>query len=121
MSGNRLVMSIREALRGLRSVWTSEQNFRFQTAAVLVAVVASFLLPLTSSEQAIVILASVGVLLLELGNTIVERLLDLLKPRLHQYVRLIKEVTAGAVLLLAVTAALVWLIIFYPHFIRLWK
>lgn len=121
MRRQRLRNSFQEAGRGLLSVWKSEQNFRVQALAAVGVIAVSFILPLLPVERAFLILLGVGVLLLELLNTIVERLLDLLKPRLHQYVLVIKEIAAGAVLLAAATALVIGIMIFYPHFLALFK
>jgi diacylglycerol kinase len=56
---------------------------------------------------------------MELLNTALEYFTDLLKPRLHHYVSLIKDIMAAAVLLTALGSAVIGLIIFLPHFIKL--
>ena len=60
-------------------------------------------------------------LILEIINTIFERLLDLLKPRLHQYVKDIKDMTAAAVFISSLAAIIIGLIIFLPPLIQLFN
>jgi diacylglycerol kinase len=55
------------------------------------------------------------ILVVELVNTVVERVVDILKPRVHPYVKLIKDMMAAVVLISAVFASAIGIIIFYPY------
>jgi diacylglycerol kinase len=55
------------------------------------------------------------VLVLELLNTSIEHLVDLVKPRLNEYVKEVKDVMAGAVLLASVFAVIIGAVIFWGH------
>jgi diacylglycerol kinase len=61
------------------------------------------------------LVATAAVLVLELLNSMLERLVDLVKPRMHGYVRDIKDLMAAAVLVTAGFAAVVGLIILLPY------
>ena len=67
------------------------------------------------------IILIMAVLVMEILNTTFEYLSDLLKPRLHHYVRTIKDIMAGAVLLTAVGSAVIGLMIFLPYFLQVVK
>ncbi len=54
------------------------------------------------------------VLIVELLNTALEVLVDLVSPAIHPKAKIIKDVAAGSVLMAAVTAVLIGLIIFLP-------
>jgi len=110
---------MKDALRGLKTVFKSEQNFRIQILVGLMVVILAVFFPLKIWEIILLILLLVQVLVMELLNTALEYFTDLLKPRLHHYVLLIKDVMAAAVLLIALGAAAIGLIIFLPHFIKL--
>lgn len=111
----RLIKSFTDAFRGLKHVFRSEQNFRIQVLVGVLVVVAAFWLPLQTWERILVILLVLLVLLVEILNTVFEYFSDLLKPRLHHYIYVIKDVMAGAVLLTSLVAMVVGIIIFYPH------
>lgn len=117
----RLFQSFKDAARGLAHTFRSEQNFRVQTAAALAALILAFYFPLKIWEVILIILLAVMVLTMELLNTALENLADLLKPRLHHYVFLVKDIMAAAVLVTALGALVIGLIIFLPHFIVLLK
>ncbi len=119
VSLRRLFRSMKDALRGLKTVFKSEQNFRIQILVGLMVVILAVFFPLKIWEIILLILLLVQVLVMELLNTALEYFTDLLKPRLHHYVLLIKDVMAAAVLLTALGAAAIGLIIFLPHFIKL--
>ncbi|MBP7061150.1 MAG: diacylglycerol kinase [Candidatus Moranbacteria bacterium] len=58
------------------------------------------------------------VLILELVNTALERVMDILKPRVHPYARVVKDVMAGAVFIASCGAFIVGVIIFTPYMFR---
>jgi len=55
------------------------------------------------------------VLIMELINTVFERVVDILKPRIHPYARVIKDLMAATVLITSIVAVIVGVIIFYPY------
>ena len=115
MSLHRLIKSFVDAVRGLKHVFKSEQNFRIQVLVGFLVLVAAFYFPLRSWEVILIVLLVLLVLLVEILNTVFEYFSDLLKPRLHHYVGVIKDVMAGAVLLTSLVATAVGIIIFYPY------
>lgn len=121
MSIMRLIKSFTDALRGLKLVFKSEQNFRIQVIAGIFVFVAVFYFRLRAWEAILIILLILLVLLVEILNTAFEYFSDLLKPRLHHYVYVVKDVMAGAVLLTSIAALVIGVIIFLPHFINLFK
>lgn len=115
MSLRRLLNSFIDAARGLKHVFKSEQNFRIQVLFGILVLGAAFYFPLRNWEVIVLVLLVLLVLLVEILNTVFEYFSDLLKPRLHHYVGVIKDVMAGAVLLTSVVALVVGVMIFYPY------
>jgi undecaprenol kinase len=111
--------SVRHAMRGVRVVFSSEQSFRIQVYVAILVLVMASLFQLRTYECILLVLLIGSVLTLELINSIFERLVDVFKPRIHPIVKDIKDIMAGAVLLAALTAAVVGLVIFAPHFLEL--
>jgi undecaprenol kinase len=115
----QLVNSTKHALRGVRHVFLNENSFKIQVLVGSVVVVLAFTFPLLAWEQ-IVILMLVGfVLIMELINSVLERLVDSFRSRVHPVVRDIKDIMAAAVLLASLFAAVIGLIIFIPYLIHL--
>ena len=109
------IKSIQYALRGLAVAYKAERSFRFQVLAAILVIVVVFIFPLQTWERSVLLLVAMSVLVLELLNSSVERMVDLVKPRLHEYVADIKDIMAGAVLLAALFALLLAVIILGPH------
>ena len=109
------IQSFRHAFRGLLLAFRTERSFRLQIAAALVVIFFCFILPFRAWERALLLLATASVLVLELINSMVERLIDLVKPRMHLYVRDIKDLMAAAVLLASMFAAALGVLILWPY------
>ena len=102
-------------MKGLRYVWSHEQNFRIQTGIGVLVVIAMAVLRVTIAEAIILTMLIMFVLILEVFNTVMEKMVDILKPRIHSYVGILKDMMAAAVLLAAVGSSVVAGMIFIPH------
>ena len=107
------------AARGFRYVVNGERNFRIELFVAAVVLFGMYAFDLSTSERVVLVLCIVWVLTLELVNTAVERIIDVLKPRIHPYARVIKDVMAAAVLVSSGGALLIGLIIFLPKILDL--
>lgn len=110
-----VLKSVAHAWRGLRVAFRSERNFRLQTAIALMLIAGMLVLPLALIERVILLLAIALVLVLELLNSAVERIVDLLKPRLNEYAGDIKDLMAGAVMVASAFAALTGVLVLWPY------
>lgn len=114
MSIKRLFASFRDALNGVRFVLAHEQNFRIHGIVAFIILLAAFLMPLANAERGVILVMIVVVLGFELVNTAIERLLDVVNPRLHEQVKVLKDIMAAVVLIAALGAVGVGVIIFAP-------
>jgi undecaprenol kinase len=110
-----LISSFKNAGRGLILAFKTERSFRIQLAVALLVFIAVCLLPLQAWERAVLFVAMAAVLVLELVNSMVERLVDLFKPRLNLYVKDIKDLMAAAVLVASFFSALLGFLILFPY------
>ena len=111
--------SLSHALRGIVRVAREEHSFRVQLVAGILVVALMFALEIRPAEKGILCLAIAMVLVLELVNSIFERIADMMQPRVHHYVADIKDIMAGAVLVGAVAAALIGAVILLPYLAQL--
>lgn len=111
----KLFFSFKNAFRGLFFVFEKEQNFRLEMLAAFFVIVAIFLVDLQKFEIVALLFMIFSVLILEMLNTSVERIVNMLKPRLHPYARVIKDITAGAVFLASIGSIIIAVIIFWPY------
>ena len=124
MKIKRLFLSFRDAGRGVKAVFLSEQNFRLQVLVSALVGWASYFFPLSKVERIVIILLIFLVLVLELLNSAVERLVDIFKPRLFQQVEVIKDIMAAVVLSASLSAIIIGVMVFWPYavafFFRVW-
>ncbi len=112
----RFVKALRDALRGIKDAFM-EQSFRILFGVALLVIVCLFYFPFNTIERAVLILVVALVLSLELINSQIERILDILRPDYSEEVRKMKDISAGAVLLASIGALVVGVIIVLPHLI----
>ena len=112
---NGFLSSFSSATKGIGYVFHSERNFKIQSIFALLAIFCSFIFPLQRSEQLLIFVSVFSVLIMEICNTAVEKFSDLLKPRLHSYVKDVKNMMAGAVLLTSLLSVIIGLYIFVPY------
>jgi len=111
----RLGKSFGHASRGFFSLIREEQNFRVHLVFTVLVIVLGLYFHIPVWQWCLIILMIMTVLVLEILNTIFEKFLDMLKPRLHEYVGEIKDMLSAMVLVAAVASAIVGLIIFVPY------
>ena len=112
----KIFKSFRHAFRGLKYVLKNEQNFQIEILIGVFVVVLMFILDIRDWQKVALLLVIFSVLVIELINTILERVVDILKPRVHPYAQLIKDIMAAAVLIASIAAVVTGIIIFYPYF-----
>ncbi|KKP92008.1 MAG: diacylglycerol kinase [Parcubacteria group bacterium GW2011_GWA2_36_10] len=111
----RLVKSLGFAGKGLKKVWQTERNFRIHVVIALLVILLAFYLEIQSFDYLILLLVITLVLILEILNSSLERLVDMLSPATHHFVKEIKDLLAAAVLLSAILAIVAGVIIFWPY------
>jgi len=111
--------SIAYALFGLKHILKREQNFRIQLIIAIVVIGFGVYVKLSKTEWIAIIILISAVLILEIINSSLEQVIDIIKPRLHGQVKVVKDMMAAAVLVAAVSACVVGLIIFYPYLVEI--
>ena len=114
----KLIRNIGMALRGLRLA-AQEQTFRIFCLVATVVIILMFWLKVSFYEKLILILVITLVMTLELINSRIERVLDIFQPNHDPRIKIIKDISAGAVLLSCLGAAIIGLLIFLPYIINL--
>ena len=107
--------SVSHATRGFKCV-LKEQNFRIQVLFSIIVIFLILFFGLKVWEAAALVMMVILVLVLEIINSIFERIMDILEPRVHPYAKTIKDMMAAAVLIASVGAAFVGVVILWPYF-----
>ncbi|MCK5084408.1 MAG: diacylglycerol kinase [Candidatus Pacebacteria bacterium] len=114
-SFKKLARSFSHAIRGFRCVFR-EQNFKIQIIFSIAVFVLILFFNLKLWEIVVLIMMITLVLVLEIINSIFERIMDILQPRVHPYAKTVKDMMASAVLTASLGAFFIGLLIFWPHF-----
>jgi diacylglycerol kinase len=115
------LLSFKYAFQGLSQVFSNEVNFRIHMAAALLVIGLGVLLGINTTEWLVIIFCIGWVAALEIMNTAVERLVDLVSPKHSNKAKQIKDMAAAGVLVAAIVAALAGVMVFLPHFLSLFK
>jgi len=108
------IQSFRYAFSGLWFVLKHEHNFRIHLLAAVVAVLAGFYFDISVYEWLAIVLIIALVLTLEIVNSAIEKLADVVSPEKNEQIKVIKDMSAAAVLLAAMVSLVVAALIFIP-------
>ncbi len=106
------------AFNGIWHSFKSEAHLKIHFLTALLVVVCGFYFGATPVEWTILLICCGFVIALELFNSALEKLCDLVTTEHNPKIKYVKDVMAGAVLIASVTAALVGILIFYPYLKR---
>ncbi|GAT63878.1 diacylglycerol kinase family protein [Paludibacter jiangxiensis] len=119
-SFGRLLRSFGYAAKGIVASYSKNHvNIKIHTFVALTVILLGILLTISSMEWAILILCCGVVIAAEMFNTAIEALVDMVSPKWDSKAGLVKDISAGAVLILAITSVVIGLIIFLPKIIAL--
>ncbi len=113
---NKFYLSFCNAFKGLKYAIKCERNFRVELGVALCVIFLILWLDVKNWEALVLVLMIMWILVVELINTAVERVVDILKPRIHPYARLIKDIMAAVVLISCISSLIIGIIIFLPYF-----
>ncbi len=111
----KFVQSMHHALRGIRFI-LDEANFRIQLFVGVLVIVLMGALKVSRFEQLILLMLIFAALSLEILNTIVEKMVDMMSVRYDVHAKMLKDMTAGLVLCGCVAAGIIGSYIFWPYF-----
>ena len=113
------INSFSYAFAGLRVLFREEHNSWIHASAAVLAIAAGFAFRISPMEWIAVVIVIGMVFAAEIINSSIERTADFVKAERDDRKRDIKDLGAAAVLVCAITAALVGTIIFLPKIIAL--
>lgn len=109
--------SFRFALKGIYQFFLQEPNAVIHFVATVIVFAGIFYFKLSKTETIALVLAIGFVWVAEIFNTAIERAVDLISPGWNADAGSIKDISAGAVLMSAVVAAITGAIVFIPKII----
>ncbi|HET8735327.1 MAG TPA: diacylglycerol kinase family protein [Pricia sp.] len=108
------IKSVGFALRGALLLIRTEASIKVQVFLAIIMTAAGFYFEISAVEWVLQILAIALVMGVEGINTAIEKMSDYMQPKFDKRIGLIKDVSAGAVLLVSIGAIIVGLIIYLP-------
>lgn len=114
MRATSLWKSFGHAAAGIVYVLKTQRNARIHAGIAAAVIAMGLQLDLPRLDWAVLILTIGMVFIAEFVNTVVESLVDLISPQIHPLARVAKDVSSGAVLVLAIVAVAVGLLIIGP-------
>ena len=112
----RKINSFVYSIKGLKTVWTEEHNFRFEVLCAFVVIFCIYFFHFTLIESLFCIVAITIVIGAEIINTVVEDICNKVQPEFDPVIGKIKDTMAAFVLVSVLGACFVGLLIFYTHF-----
>lgn len=111
----KLLSSFKYALNGIAISFKEQLNIKIHLATVLLVVCAGLYFGITLIEWILLVITIALVIGLELVNSAIENLVDLISPQQHPLAGKIKDIAAGAVLVVAIASLVIGALIFYKY------
>jgi diacylglycerol kinase (ATP) len=110
----KLIKSFGYAWNGVKTTFTSEINFKIHLLAATIAIALGIILKITVMEWIIIIFCITLVITMEMINTTLEKLCDVVHKDTNPVIEMVKDIAAGAVLVTAASSLIIGFIIFLP-------
>ena len=113
--------SAKYALQGLKYMVLTQRNFKIQILIALIALVMAVILKIENTEWAILAVCITLVWSFEIINTAIEYLCDFVNPDTNLKIKVIKDLSATAVLIVSIGAVFAGIVIFLPKIFLFFK
>lgn len=119
MKNKKLINSFKFAFKGIGSSIKSERNMKIHFTMMILVVLAGIILNISMWEWITCFILFGLVISLEMVNTAIEIVVDLVSPTFNDRAGRAKDIAAGAVLVNAIVAFIIGLLIFLPKVLDL--
>ena len=109
----KLVNSFNHAINGIVHAFRIEKNLKIHFIVAVAVIIAAILTHVTRFELIALVLCIAFVIFAEMINTAVEAVCNMLSNRYNEFIRIAKNVSAGAVLVAAGASVIVGYLVFY--------
>ena len=109
-----LTKSFQFAFEGIKTEFKKGRNFRIQIFLGILATITGLILRLELVEWAVLAITIASVLILELINTALESIVDIVSPEIRPEAKIAKDVSAASVLVASLTSLIIASLLFLP-------
>ena len=114
-TSSNVLKSFKYAFSGISYVLKTSRNFKIQLIFAFTSLMIGCLLQISQSNYVILIVTIMSVLILEVLNTSIESIVDLVvKKEFSSLAKISKDTSAGAVLLASINSVIIAVYIFVP-------
>lgn len=110
-----LIERFNHAVSGIIIALKTEKNLRIHYIIALIVIILSLFFDFSRVEFLLLLFAVALVVIMEMINTAIERTVDLITSDYHPLARLVKDVSAGAVLVAAINSVIVGYLLFFDR------
>lgn len=107
--------------QGFLTLLKKDKNFVLHLIAAVFVVIMGLFFSLSSIEWMFIVIAIFSVLFMEVINTSVEYVVDLVTEDFHELAKHAKDTASFAVVLASIMSAVIGLFVFIPHIIDLFN
>ena len=115
---NSFFKSFGYAFKGIKAA-LSQRNLKIHVSSACIVIALGFFFQITTIEWCIISLCVGLVIALEMINTTIESIVDFVSPDFNEKAGKIKDIAAGAVLVVSISALLCGILIFRKYIVAL--
>lgn len=113
----KILKSFVYAFNGIFTSIKNERNIKIHIVIMILVIIFGIILKISKTEWLICIILFGLVISMELINSAIEKVVDLVTKEKNEQAKIIKDTAAGAVLVTAIAAAIIGFLIFVPYII----
>ena len=113
--------AFKNALNGIIYIIKKERNIKIELFFALLAIIFSIILKISLVEMEVIVLIISLVFFSEFINTSLEIAIDLYTQEYNEKVKIAKDISAGAVLLVSIASVIIGFLIFLPKILKIMK
>ncbi|NOT76811.1 MAG: diacylglycerol kinase family protein [Cyclobacteriaceae bacterium] len=112
---NAFLKSFRYAVKGIKVVVKEQRNFKILLFIAAIVIAFGFYFSITTAEWIAIILVIGMVLAMEMINTSIEYIINMISPEYSHVAGKIKDIAAGATMIAAIASVIIGFIIFKKY------
>ncbi|HPL93188.1 MAG TPA: diacylglycerol kinase family protein [bacterium] len=118
MARQSFLNSLKNAAKGFVKTVRDERNLQIHLLATFLVLLAGAFFQVKIWEWIVLLLVCGSIIVLEFLNTIVEKVVDFMSPKMSSYVKTVKDMMAATVLVAAIGSVIIGILIFGPYILR---
>jgi len=120
MFGNRSIIdSFKHSFEGVSHAFFENRNMRIHVSVGAIVLMAGLIFNVSKFEMIIIAVMIILVIMMEMINTAIEEMVDLIVTEHHKQAKIAKDVASGMVLVAVIGSVIAGAFIFLPHVLKL--